>query len=340
MAAIAVSADKLRFRFAAITISMAAMAAMVAKCEELPRRKYCPALQICGGLATELERWECLGRVIYSNEHKPEPNEIMVTHDCTGVGWGNAMRGLYGAVAISAVMGRRLMVVYDILQRNFFPPYGDTTSSWDYGLESVGMLSPFSSEWEPMHRFTAVDTFNYETHARGGAQRFERWCEDLKNTSIPLAPSQKSQLSSFVSPTTTMTKEELDEQQLRATAWSHYENKTLLNAGICGGEREMLNTGDCLSGILPRFTSSECFQQLPEFMLLIPFYHTLFRRPGPTMIQTLEKIRQRLDLPLLPPGLESVPGTWGLRTPGYYLYALHFRRIPLGFVLSLSPNPF
>ena len=315
------------------------------------RREYCPALQICRGLSTELQRWDCLGRLVYSNDYKPEPNEIMVTHDCSGVGWGNSMRGLYGAVAISAVLGRRLIVVYDILQRNFLPPYGDQNSSWDYGMQSVvGMLSPLSPEWEPMHRFTAVDTFNYEEHARGGAKRFEHWCEDLKNTSIPLVQSPTSQsqstsiladmlsyVSSFVSPAKTkMVHEGKDEQPLSANAWSQYENKTLLNAGMCGGEREMLNTGDCLSGILQRFTAPECFQQLPEFMLLIPFYYTLFRRPGPTMIQALKTIRQRLHLPSLPLGLESVPGTWGLRTPGYYLYALHFRRIPLGFVSLLS----
>ena len=323
-------------------------AVTAAELPKIPRREYCPALQICSGFTNELERWECLGRVIYFNDHKPEPHEIMITHDCTGVGWGNAMRGLYGAVAISAVMGRRLMVVYDILQRNFLPPYGDDTSSWDYGLETSGMLSPFSSEWSPMHRFTAVDTFDYEAHARGGARRFEHWCNDLKNASIPLRQSQKSpspstntmlvdmltHVSSSMFPTNTMAKNEGDEHhQLSASAWSHYENKTLLNAGICGGEREMLNTGDCLSGILPRFTSPECFEQLPEFMLLIPFYYALFRRPGPTMIQALSTIRQRLNLPLLSPGVEKVPGTWGLRTPGYYLYALHFRRIPLGYVL-------
>ena len=67
--------------------------------------------------------------------HVPMIKEIMVTHDCSGVGWGNAMRGLYGAVSIAANMGRRLIVMYDAMHRMFLPPYGD---QWDLGLWYAG----------------------------------------------------------------------------------------------------------------------------------------------------------------------------------------------------------
>jgi hypothetical protein len=49
------------------------------------------------------------------------------------------------------------------------------------------------------------------------------------------------------------------------------------------------------------------------------------------MIDLLKKVRNHLSLPELEPGLEPNPGAWGLYTPGYYIFALHFRMIPLGF---------
>jgi hypothetical protein len=45
----------------------------------------------------------------------------------------------------------------------------------------------------------------------------------------------------------------------------------------------------------------------------------------------LSTIRKRLELPELTLGAEPRPGAWGLRTPGYYLLALHFRSFPQGF---------
>ena len=117
-------------------------------------RLYCPAKYVCKSKPTEIERWECLGQMLYSpnntaailaqhvnpevdieDAHVPLIKEIMVTHDCSGVGWGNAMRGLYGAVSIAANMGRRLIVMYDAMHRMFLPPYGD---HWDLGLWYAG----------------------------------------------------------------------------------------------------------------------------------------------------------------------------------------------------------
>ena len=82
---------------------------------------------------------------------------------------------------------------------------------------------------------------------------------------------------------------------MNVEAWSQYEKKPLLNAGICGGERDMLTSG-CLPSILRRFVSKGCIDEMHEFMLLIPFYYTLFRRPGPSMVKALRMIRRRLKL--------------------------------------------
>tara|TARA_B110000090_G_C13172473_1_gene366009 strand:- start:362 stop:619 length:258 start_codon:yes stop_codon:yes gene_type:complete len=70
---------------------------------------------------------------------------------------------------------------------------------------------------------------------------------------------------------------------------------------------------------------------MPENILPVPFFYNLFKRPGPKMVQYLDKVRVKLDLPMLEDGIEEYPGQWGLRTPGYYLFALHFRNIPVGF---------
>jgi hypothetical protein len=53
--------------------------------------------------------------------------------------------------------------------------------------------------------------------------------------------------------------------------------------------------------------------------------------PPWTQVRILATMRRRLGLPALAPNTEPAPGAHGLRTPGYYIVALHFRRIPLGF---------
>lgn len=101
---------------------------------------------------------------------------------------------------------------------------------------------------------------------------------------------------------------------------------------------------------------------------LIPFFSMVFSNPSPLMVSTLSTIRRRVNLPELPAGYEPKPGIantfdhlawyfrtsrmddwiyvkcdffitllwqivgiYGLHTPGYYIYALHIRRVPLGF---------
>jgi hypothetical protein len=48
-------------------------------------------------------------------------------------------------------------------------------------------------------------------------------------------------------------------------------------------------------------------------------------------VRILAKMRERLGMPAPAPGSDAALGLHGLRAPGYYILALHFRRIPLGF---------
>jgi hypothetical protein len=120
--------------------------------------------------------------------------------------------------------------------------------------------------------------------------------------------------------------------------------KPILIAGVCGGEREIMLKGDCLNHGLKDFI--KCAQNpsdpdgyVGDNVLPVPFFHTLFSRPNTKMATILKSIRNKLELPQLEEGLEPVPGSWALRTPGYYIFALHFRNIPLGFEpLSIDLN--
>lgn len=117
----------------------------------------------------------------------------------------------------------------------------------------------------------------------------------------------------------------------------------ILNAGICANDVDIFKGGNCLSKMFPLFdkciTSNDRYSYLPDPLVFVPFYYSLFAKPSALMIRMLNKIRRRLNLPKLKPGFEPRPGAWGLQTPGYYIFALHFRRIPLGFEpLSVETN--
>ena len=327
-------------------------------------RYYCPAKALCARRRTELERWACLGEVLYSPQNLPallarfaDPDaadaaaaaaaaatvpgadlpltrEIMVTHDCSGVGWGNAMRGLYGAVSIATSLGRRLIVMYDTMHRMFLPPFGE---HWDLGLWAAGRESPLApTSANGVYRFTITETFDFEAHGRAPG-RFQKWSHMLQNASTPLptgttAAAAGANKGQGQGQGQQRARREMSEHETKnLVAWTRYEAQPLTNAGICGGEREMLTTGNCLPKVLKRFLKPTCVNELPEFMLLVPHYYTLFRRPAPPLVKALRTIRRRLHLPVLADGLEPAPGAWGLHTPGYYIYALHFRRVPLGF---------
>lgn len=70
--------------------------------------------------------------------------------------------------------------------------------------------------------------------------------------------------------------------------------------------------GNCLTIAMPKFGKcakglSESFMQ--EGMYSIPFFHTLFQRPGPILIDSLAVIRKRLKLPPVNASVgEIVPG--------------------------------
>lgn len=271
---------------------------------------YCAADKACGNLedSTELQRWACLGRQLYAPLAPTKLKKThFVEHDCGGVGWGNSIRGLFNAAGIAAVTGRRLIVTHSAFNRVFLPP-NDSMVGWDFGLSGVESGSRHKLGPNSVEAYNLRQYFDFELHGRA-PNRFAEWANSVK---------ESPQDNTYTKP--------------------------VLVAGICGGEREILTTGGCLTRILPKFIgcvdddfSGRGGTYFGDNMLSIPFFYTLFQRPGPMMKEALDLIRERLGLG--PEGSESgvdeekppTPGAWGLRTPGTYILALHFRNIPIGF---------
>lgn len=165
-------------------------------------------------------------------------------------------------------MGRRLIIVYDTLHRMFLPPYG---GKWDYGVEDQLQQGSFLTENVQdgvFIRHAMSDFFDFEAHGRS-PDRFHHWSNNLEHSN------------------------------LSDSVWVQYSQKPILSAGLCGGEQDMLVEGNCLPKILKQFV--ECVENtnnqyvyMPEFMLLVPFYYTLFRQPGPSMVKALRGVRRRL----------------------------------------------
>ena len=267
---------------------------------------FCP-LEDCAQAATELERWLCLGRHLFEPVSKSAlKGTYFVEHDCGGVGWGNSIRGLFNAAAIAAVSGRRLIVSHPSFNRVFLPP-NDSMPSWDYGLSELLASSSRHQHNPHMAMYEIREYFDFEKHGRA-PNRFATWAKSVQDGTVGAAPTYAKQV---------------------------------LVAGICGGERELITTGDCISRILPQYVDCVNDNRRGYFgdnMMSIPFFHYLFQRPGPVMLTVLDLIRSRLELGPAPAG-EPTPGAWGLRTEGYYILALHFRRVPVGFEpLSLELN--
>jgi hypothetical protein len=107
-----------------------------------------------------------------------------------------------------------------------------------------------------------------------------------------------------------------------------YNNK-IMQPNICGMDGKIIESGRCLTAALP--TYGKCAEQIHDNTLNMPVYYAVFNKPTKLMVKHLNEVRDRLSLPHLEPGLEPNAGAWGLYTPGYYLFALHFRMIPLGF---------
>jgi hypothetical protein len=116
-----------------------------------------------------------------------------------------------------------------------------------------------------------------------------------------------------------------------------YDGAKTLKSGMCGMDRGHITEGACTGSILSTF--NRCAENMPDTFWNAPFVHSLFSRPAPEMVRILSVMRRRIRLPALQPGVEPVPGAHGLRTPGYFIIAFHFRRIPLGFEpLAVSLN--
>jgi hypothetical protein len=119
---------------------------------------------------------------------------------------------------------------------------------------------------------------------------------------------------------------------IRTNDTSSLYEKKILSTGLCGGDSGFLKTGGCLDKLLPIFT--HCSHE-DQVSMNIPFFYYLMRRPGPFIINTLQSIRIRIGLPPAGPDDHHI----GLRSEGYYILALHFRRIPIGFEpLALELN--
>jgi hypothetical protein len=93
-----------------ITLVMSFSAGLMA--EPIHSVSWCPA-SACASKATEVDRWECAGEHLFgslSSDSQP-PGKGFVFHSCWGIGWGNAIRGLYNAGSLALMEGRKLMVI-------------------------------------------------------------------------------------------------------------------------------------------------------------------------------------------------------------------------------------
>ena len=120
------------------------------------------------------------------------------------------------------------------------------------------------------------------------------------------------------------------ESKRRSGEWLHgLENGTMqfndpaYFSFLNGPSENLLN--QCLRAAFPG--NESCINQR-AFQLS---FSAIFSRPSPVLKDALTTIRSRLALPELSLGVESQPGAWGLRTPGYYILGLHFRSFPQGF---------
>jgi len=246
-----------------------------------------------------LERWDCLGKQLFSGVPKGEKADehFYVEHDCGGVGWGNSVRGLYNSASLAALMGRRLIVTHEPFNRMFLPPYSDINRSdvenpdhWDYGLS----LNPEFNRWDTR------ETWDYEAYGRD-AGNFRMWANTIRMNPLTVGLE-----------------------------------KPVMVAGVCGGDRSIMLQGDCLENVLTKFVGCagaeyDPKKYMPDNILSVPYFYMMFKKPAPRMVELLKTVRERLGLPILTPDQEAVPGQRGLNTPGYYIFALHLRHIPVGF---------
>jgi hypothetical protein len=266
--------------------------------------KICPVKSCGTNQTSEVASWECLGRHLFRPSDDPM-SERFVEHDCGGVGWGNSFRAMYNAFAIAAVLDRRILIRYWPGNNPFWklwnPPYD--LNAWDYGLDALREKHLNIPEhmrgkaWAFGHHLYN-DMWDFESYGRRPG-KFQKWVKGLKSS------------------------KDLQNQY----------NKTVLNTAICGAEPEFFTDGNCITKAFPLFEKclkDEPQMHLPDPIMLVPFFHSIFSKPSSLLVEKLDVVRDRLGLHK-PDGWEPWPGAWGLQTPGYYIYALHFRRVPLGF---------
>lgn len=213
-------------------------------------------------------------------------SEKYVVHDCSGVGWGNSIRGLVTSASLAAILGRRLIIEYKAFNRMFNPP-NKKAKYWDFGVEKA-------LRKQNINPYDVTGQFDYEKYGRQPGS-FGKWIDGLKKD---------------------MSKDE-------------YYKAQILKGGMCAGELQFVTTGDCVTKAFPLY--GKCVSRMIYNVIGMPFFHSLFRRPSSKMVKALANIRTRLGLPMLANGTEPAPGAWGLRTPGYYIFAMHWRQVPLGF---------
>jgi hypothetical protein len=72
-------------------------------------------------------------------------------------------------------------------------------------------------------------------------------------------------------------------------------DKHVMVAGVCGGEREIMTKGDCLSEAMPNFIGCAASRTsggyMQDNMLAVPFFTSLFSRPSPLLGSYMEKVR-------------------------------------------------
>jgi hypothetical protein len=124
-------------------------------------------------------------------------------------------------------------------------------------------------------------------------------------------------------------------QKVNTTDGLRSLNHRKLTMGVCGSVPQAIVDGRCTTSAIPTFGKCMFEKWLGKAFVDIkagfPAYYATFRRPAALLRRHLESIRGRIGLPSLPLGLEPSPGQWGLYTPGYFMLALQWRGIPLGF---------
>ena len=254
----------------------------------------------CKDKPTEIERWECVNSYLYKPvKEGKDPAKEYYIEHDCG-GVGWG-NSIRGLynAAALAVMLGRRLIVTHAPFNRMFDPPNENMTSWTFGMKERGV-----------NMYNIRQHWDFEKHGR--------------------SPNRYSNFA----------------KQIKADPKSVKDNyqKNVVVAGVCGGEREIMVDGDCMEHVMPDFIKCASSRDVPggyihDNMLPVPFFTSLFTRPSALMAESLRKVRNKVGLPQLQPGQEPYPGAWGLRTPGYYILALHFRNIPVGFEpLSIDLN--